>query len=133
MDTPPNAYALLMPNAPRKRQVKTIYDGEVEPLELEEDETIIISDDETIISDDETITISDDETEKSAVQYGDCEILRGAFLSVSAKDIVNENDINILRGWQELFSPNSQPRNEEEFDYVNVMFRLVVKRIADLE
>ena len=107
MDTPPNTYALLMPNAPRKRQVKTIYDGEVEPLQFDE-EIIIISDDEEDSSD----------------------TIRAAFLSVSPKDVMMERCIETLRSWLDLFSPSSQPRNQEEFDLVDVMYRLITKRIA---
>ena len=118
MNTPPNTYSgipfgLLMPNAPRKRQVKTIYDGEVEPLQLDEETIIIISDDE-IASNEEDST----------------DTIRAAFLSVSPKDVMMERCIETLRSWLDLFCPSSQPRNQEEFDLVDVMYRLITKHIA---
>ena len=95
---------------------------------LSEDEVIDISSDNEEHIDQSVYSDGVEDGSESSHDYP----IRSGFTLYNIYDIAVEDDVNRLVQLRDMYSPDSQPRTDEEFFYVNCMFYCICKRLHDL-
>ena len=130
--TPMNSPLPIVPNAPKRLRIHSIFelDG-VSKLMLPDEDVIILSDSEEEVEPEEEVVVISDEEEVQPEEESEWPIRQG-FCRYTLLDVVTEDNRERLNELLRLFTPSGQPQSEEEALYVECMQLCISRRIMHL-